>query len=76
MARPVPVRPSAERVARLAALGRLHAEWAAEHRGEAEFMPEGRPEGSDYNLHYLDVNPPVAAEDEFHQRAKAIFGLI
>jgi hypothetical protein len=64
---------SAERRRRLAALADLHDEWAAQHLAGAEFDPSGRPQGSDYNQHYLDVNPDPAAEDEFHARARAIF---
>ncbi|WP_204057368.1 hypothetical protein [Microbispora corallina] len=68
-------RPSAERIALLAALADVHAEWEREHLAEAEFHPEGRKAGSDYQQHYLDVNPPVEAEDEFHRRARQAMGL-
>ncbi|MFY7069591.1 hypothetical protein ACOQFV_27350 [Nocardiopsis changdeensis] len=73
-----PVRPSQAQVDRLRALSDLHAEWTAEHLdGEVEFRPDApeRRQVSDYNLHYLDVNPPADAEQEFHARARGIFGL-
>ncbi|MEU6427710.1 hypothetical protein ABZ860_17620 [Microbispora sp. NPDC046973] len=68
-------RPSAELIARLAALAEVHAEWEREHLAEADFRPEGRRQGSDYQQHYLDVNPPTSAEDEFHRRAQQAMGL-
>lgn len=30
---------------------------------------------ADYNLHYLDVDPPADVEDIFHERARQIMGL-
>lgn len=70
-----PVKPSAQRIARLRALAAMHDEWVERHLADADFAPEGRPTPSDYNLHFLDVNPPSAAEDEFHRRARRIMGL-
>lgn len=70
-----PVRPSEARVARLQALSDLHDEWVDEHLDGAGFSPEGRKSPSDYNIHYLDVNPPVEAEDEFFRRARKIMGI-
>jgi hypothetical protein len=75
MAAVKPTRPSAERIARLAELADLHTDWERRHLDQAEFHPEGRKDGSDYQQHYLDVNPPTSAEDEFHRLARAITGL-
>ena len=62
-------RPSEERIRQMAALAAWHDEWVERKLAEAPFDPEGRPEGSDYNLHYVDIE---ADDDEFHQRARAI----
>jgi hypothetical protein len=62
-------RPSEERIRRLAALAAWHDEWVDRKLAEAPFNPESRPDGSDYNLHYVDLE---ADDDEFHQRARAI----
>ncbi|GII87072.1 hypothetical protein Ssi03_50620 [Sphaerisporangium siamense] len=70
-----PVRPSAARIARLAALAAAHDAWVAERLPGAEFRPEGRRPGSDYNQHYLDVNPSADAEDDFQRRARQAMGL-
>jgi hypothetical protein len=61
--------PSEERFRRLAALAAWHDEWVARKLADAPFNPEGRPEGSDYNLHYVDLE---ADDDEFHARAQEI----
>lgn len=72
-----PVRPSPARVARLNALAEAHGAWVDEHLPAARFDAQraAAKDPSDYNLHYLDVNPPTAAEDEFQARARAIMGL-
>jgi hypothetical protein len=70
-----PVRPSTERVRRLAALGDWHAEWTARHADTAGFHPDEHPAGSDYNLHHVDLDAPVEALDEFHARARQLLGL-
>jgi hypothetical protein len=66
------VRPSAERVRRLAALGDWHTAWTARHAARAGFQPDEHPAGSDYNLHHADLDASAAALDEFHRRADAI----
>lgn len=72
-----PVAPSPAKRARLAALAALHDQWTTEHLDAADFDAEraAAKDPSDYNLHYLDVDPPVAAEDEFQARARVIMGL-
>lgn len=72
-----PVRPSPARVAKLEALAQAHSEWVDEHLPAARFDAEraAAKDPSDYNEHYLDVNPDPAAEDAFHARARAIMGL-
>lgn len=72
-----PVRPSPARVAKLNALAALHSEWVDEHLPAADFDADraAAKTPSDYNEHYLDVNPTASAEDEFHARARAIMGL-
>ncbi|MEV6798532.1 hypothetical protein AB0M91_09310 [Micromonospora rifamycinica] len=66
-----------ERRRRLVALGDLQREWADKHQGAAAaaFDPSGRPAGSDYNQHHVDVDAPAAAEDEFHTKARKIMGI-
>lgn len=59
-----------ERKARLIALGALHDEWVATVLPASPFNPVGRKTGSDYNLHYVDLE---ADDDEFHRRAADIF---
>lgn len=66
-----PPRPAPERVARLRALAQWHDEWVGRHLDGSGFTPRG--EGSDYNLHHLDVDgASPEAEDEFHARAAEI----
>ena len=67
-------RPSKGRLARLAKLAELRDQGEDEHLASAEFKPEGRKAGSDYNLHYLDVNPPADAEAEFSRLARKLMG--
>jgi hypothetical protein len=66
---------SAERRARLVALGELHRTWAAGAVKSAAFRPDGRPDGSDYNQHNADVDATAAREDTFHRKARQIMGL-
>ena len=75
--RSVPVPPSLARRAQLRALAALHDEWVGEHLAAARFDPvRARAKTpSDYNLHYLDVNPSAAAEDDFAARAARVMGL-
>jgi len=69
------VRPSPERIARLRALGKLHEEFVLRNADAAPFHPEGRPEGSDYNVHHVFLEMPPAEQDEFFRRAREIMGL-
>jgi hypothetical protein len=59
-------------VKRLAALAAWHDEWVADRLDSAEFHPAGRKKGSDYNLHYVDLE---SDDDEFHAKAREILGL-
>jgi hypothetical protein len=70
-------RPSPERRRRLNALADLHSRWVDEHLAEARFDHDRAraTSPSDYNLHYLDVNPPSAAEDAFQAEAREVMGL-
>lgn len=68
-------RMPAGRARRLRALSAWHREWAARHLPQAPFRPEDRPAGTDYQQHYLDVDTPSAAEDEYMDRARRIMGL-
>ncbi|MDQ0377948.1 hypothetical protein [Amycolatopsis thermophila] len=71
------VPPSPEKRRRLNELADWHQEWARRNLDRAEF-DRGRARAkspSDYNLHYLDVNPSADAEDEFQARAREIMGL-
>jgi len=62
---------------RLRALADAHAAWVAENLAGARFDAERAhaKSPSDYNLHYLDVNPTVAVETDFQLRARAAMGL-
>lgn len=66
-----------ERRRRLVALGEWHRRWAAgaDADATAEFRPEGRRDGSDYNEHHVDVDADPALEDVFHAGARHIMGL-
>jgi hypothetical protein len=67
---------SPERRRRLRALAAVHAEWVSSNLDSAEFDADRAhtKTPSDYNVNYLDVNPPVAAEDDFQLRASAAMG--
>ncbi|MEU6127719.1 ADP-ribosylglycohydrolase family protein [Saccharopolyspora sp. NPDC047091] len=38
-------------------IGELHYQWVQRRKSSTPFRPETRPEDSDYNLHYVDVEP-------------------
>ncbi|GAA0426132.1 hypothetical protein Acor_54760 [Acrocarpospora corrugata] len=42
---------------------------------DAPFHPEGRHAGSDYNQHYIDLEPPDGEQEAFLRRARQIMGL-
>ena len=63
------------RAEKLRELARVHDEWVGDHLEDAPFHPEGRPEGSDYNQHHVDVDAGGAAEDDFTQRTAHIFSV-
>lgn len=71
MTRPI----SPLRRARLVALADFHDQWAAGAEPRAVFRPEGRPGGSDYNQHFVDVDAASADEDVFHAGARQIMGI-
>lgn len=54
------------------ALHQWHVEWTAKHQNEAVFDSEKSKPGSDYNLHFLDVDPPGDSGWEFHQATMRI----
>lgn len=56
----------------MADLAALHDRFVAQQLPGAPFHPEGRKDGSDYNLHYVDLE---ADTDQFHAEAKAIFDI-
>lgn len=56
-------RPAPERVARLQQIADAHAAWMVEAIPDAPFDPEGREDGSDYNLHNPDVESSGEMED-------------
>ncbi|MFI6162250.1 hypothetical protein ACIA59_20190 [Micromonospora haikouensis] len=64
-----------ERRRRLVALGDLHREWAEKHDTSTPFDPDGRPQGSDYNQHHVDVEAAAADEADFVRRADRIMGV-
>jgi hypothetical protein len=66
-----PVTRTPARLARLAAIAAAHDQMEAAYLPAAAFHPAGRPAKTDYNLHYLDVNPPAGAEDMFQMLAAA-----
>lgn len=39
-------------------------------------VPAGRKSGSDYNQHFADMEAPSAAQDEVHNRLRALAGLL
>ncbi|WP_231849970.1 ADP-ribosylglycohydrolase family protein [Saccharopolyspora erythraea] len=55
-------------------LSRWHADWTKRNEHQAQFQPQGRKEGSDYNLHYVDMDAPLEAQIDFDRRAEEIFG--
>lgn len=60
---------SEERRRKLDAIAAAHDEWErlyAGHRMDPA-KAAARPDGSDYNLHDLDVDPPPDAEEVYHE---------
>ncbi len=57
------------RRARLIALGALHDRFAAAKIDGSPFRPSGRTEGSDYNIHYVDLE---SDDDTFHDAAREV----
>ncbi|MEV6232936.1 ADP-ribosylglycohydrolase family protein [Saccharopolyspora shandongensis] len=55
-------------------LSRWHYDWTRRTEHRADFQPHGRKEGSDYNLHYVDVHAPLDAVVDFDRRANEIYG--
>lgn len=51
-----------------------HDEWRGRQDEGAAFQPEGRKEGSDYNLHHVDLEAPPASMDELGRRMAEIDG--
>jgi hypothetical protein len=61
---------SQDRAGRLAALAEAHAALEAGWLARAKPDPAKAAQfGPDYSLHYLDVDPPAAAEKAFQKRA-------
>jgi ADP-ribosylglycohydrolase len=55
-------------------IGAWNRDWSRRNEHRAEFRPEGRVDGSDYNLHHLDIDTPLDAELDFSGRADEIVG--
>ena len=64
-----------ERRRRLVALGEAHRRWVAAAEPRAGFDPAGRPAGSDYAQHHVDVDADPVDEDAFHAEARQIMGI-
>lgn len=65
------------RKARLAAVAKAHEAWVEKNLTETadDFDPAAYPkDGSDYNQHNVDVDADAAAQDEFTEEIKRIFG--
>ncbi|WP_285471704.1 hypothetical protein [Actinoplanes sp. NBRC 101535] len=56
------------------ALSAWHAEWVEKHAATTPFRPENHPEGSDYNLHHVDMDASPEADREYVRRAREIMG--
>jgi len=55
------------------ALHELHSAWTTRQAAlGVPFDPQGRPEGSDYNLHSYDLDASGAEEDDFAAAAEEI----
>lgn len=57
-----------------AKVGRWHDNWVDRTASRADFRPHGRKEGSDYNLHSVDVHAPLDAVINFDRRVREIDG--
>lgn len=68
----IPPRPSDDVIRQNAEIGRLHADWVRAHADETPFQPEGRTEGSDYPLHYVDLEASGEALDDFHGQVRRV----
>jgi ADP-ribosylglycohydrolase len=66
--------PSQLRARRGGKVSRWHSDWARRVEGRAEFRPQGRREGSDYNLHFVDIEAPLGDIVDFDRRAREIDG--
>ncbi|MFI5777133.1 ADP-ribosylglycohydrolase family protein [Nocardia sp. NPDC051570] len=56
-------------------IGFWHDDWSKRWRHRTEFRPESRMvEGSDYNLHYVDVEASLEAELDYSSRSDEITG--
>lgn len=55
----------------------LHYEWVMEQaaKGVDGPVPAGRPDGSDYNQHFPDLEASGADMDEYHNQVREILGL-
>ncbi|BAL92630.1 hypothetical protein AMIS_74100 [Actinoplanes missouriensis 431] len=60
----IPHRPSAEEIEQADRIQQVHADWVREHADEMPFDSEGRRAGSDYPLHYVDVEASGEALDD------------
>lgn len=58
-------------------LSAWHDEWSGQQIADGVDgpVPDDRPDPSDYNQHYPDMEADGAAQDEFHTRARQIMGL-
>lgn len=70
--RPPVERPPEDVRHRLDDLAAWHRKWATQRLDTAPFDPSGRKPGSDYNLHYVDID---GDDDTFHDEANRIMGL-
>ncbi|MER7077722.1 ADP-ribosylglycohydrolase [Saccharopolyspora kobensis] len=66
--------PKEQRYRRSTKVGELHREWSSRVEAHAEFRPQGRKEGSDYNLHYVDIDSPPEVLIDFDMRSREIEG--
>ncbi|MEU5848012.1 ADP-ribosylglycohydrolase family protein [Saccharopolyspora shandongensis] len=66
--------PKDQRSRRSGKASRFHYDWTKRNLERSEFNPAGRKEGSDYNLHYLDVDGPLDTAIEFDRRVREIDG--
>ncbi|QUH01727.1 ADP-ribosylglycohydrolase family protein [Saccharopolyspora erythraea] len=55
-------------------VSRWHADWTKRNEKRSDFRPQGRKEGSDYNLHYVDMDAPLEAQIDFDRRVREIDG--